>query len=488
MSSSDFHAHDEAGLVSEASTGEGATGGATLPSDTRAPARPGRPPGPPAHFLKGHLSDIWRDPLGFFTACARTYGDIALIRLGPRDSYLLSNPQDIAQVLVTENRKFIKHPAMSVNRYLLGNGLLVSEGSFWLRQRRTVQPAFHRERLALYRDTMVGLTRRMLDTWRPGQVADMHRKMMHLTVRIVAKGLFDTELGDAVDEVERAQQEVMDAYFSRYNSIFFLLSERIPVPANRRIKRASLSLRAILEKHVLGPRPLADGREDLLEMLLLAQDQDEGMSDRQLRDEVMNFFLAGHETPSNGLAWVWYLLAQHPEVEARLHAEVDAVLGGRAPTVEDVPRLRFTEMIVTEALRLYPPLWVIGRQALEDCDVGGYRLPAGSMIQMSQWVVHRDPRFYPDPNAFRPERWAERPMKTLPKYAYFPFGGGARMCIGHSFAALEMILVIAMVAQRFRLAVAPGFFPIPLPSMTLRPANGVRMIIQGRAPGERRLT
>jgi cytochrome P450 len=241
-----------------------------------------------------------------------------------------------------------------------------------------------------------------------------------------------------------------------------------------------LSLRAVLEKHVIGGRTLTNDRDDLLAMLFLAQDQDGGMTDRQLRDEVMNFFLAGHETPSNGLAFVWYLLAQHPEVQAKLCAELDEVLDGRVPTVADVPRLRFTEMIVMEALRLYPPLWVIGRQSTEDCELGGYAVPAGSLIQMSQWVVHRDPRFYADPDSFNPKRWAERPLKTLPKYAYFPFSGGPRMCIGNSFAALEMALVIAMVAQRFRLAVAPGFSPSLLPSMTLRPAHGIRMVVGSR--------
>ena len=444
-------------------------------------ARDARPPGPAGAFLKGNMPAIWRDPLGFFTDCARTYGDVALVRLGPRESVLLSHPRDIEDVLVTHNRNFVKHPAMTMNRYLLGNGLLVSEGDLWLTNRRLSQPAFQRGRVAGYAGAMTDLVTRMLHDWKHGETRDVHADMMQLSVAIVARLLFNADLGPAVAEVEIAQREVMEAYVSRYNSVFFLLSEKLPTPANLRMKRAANRLRTILERSVLDHQLAANGRDDLLGLFLRAHgDGSSHMTRRQLEDEVMNFFLAGHETSANGLAWALHLLADAPDVQARLHAELDEALQGRTPTVEDLPRLRFTEQIVTEALRLYPPLWVIGRQAVEDCDIGGYHVPAGTLVQMSQWVVHRDTRWYEDPHEFRPERWAERPPAGLPRCAYFPFGAGARMCIGNNFALLEMALAIAAIGQRFRLHPLPGVRPKPLPAMTLRPSNGIHLAIEAR--------
>jgi len=455
----------------------------TLVHPTPLPQRPidARPPGPAGGFLKGNMPAIWRDPLGFFTDCAATYGDVALVRLGPRESVLLSHPRDIEDVLVTQNRKFVKHPAMTMNRYLLGNGLLVSEGDLWLSNRRLSQPAFLRGRVAGYAGAMTDLVMGMLNHWKAGEARDVHADMMQLSVAIVARLLFNADLGPAVAEVEIAQREVMEAYVSRYNSVFFLLSEKLPTPANLRMKRAANRLRTILERSVLDQQLAADGRDDLLGLFLRAHgDGSSHMTRRQLEDEVMNFFLAGHETSANGLAWALYLLASSHDVQSRLHAELDDVLQGRAPTVEDLPRLRFTERIVTEALRLYPPLWVIGRQALEDCEIGGYRVPAGTLVQMSQWVVHRDARWYADPHVFRPDRWAEHPLASLPRCAYFPFGAGARMCIGNNFALLEMALAIAAIGQRFRLHPLPEAGPTPLPAMTLRPANGIRLAIESR--------
>jgi cytochrome P450 len=432
------------------------------------------------------MPEFWRDPLGFVTMCARTYGDVVAVRMGPRLAFQLNSPADIEYVLVKNHRNFIKHPALSVNRYLFGNGLLVSEGDDWLRQRRLAQPSFHRAKLADYGEIMVDLAERMLAGWRDGETRDLHAELMHMTVRVATKTLFGTDLSDdEASAVEDAQREVMAAYYARFNSLFFLLPERLPTPTNLRMKRAAQQLDRVLHQAVL-PRRDPDG-DDLLSMLLAVRDREtgEGLTPTQLRDEVMDLFLAGHETTAGALSWTWLLLMQHPDVEAKLRAEVGAVLGDGRATAADLPGLRYTEMVVKEAMRLYPPAWILGRQARSDCRIGGYRVPAGSLLQMSQWVVHRDRRYYDDPETFRPERWEAGRMDGLPKYAYFPFGGGPRVCIGNGFAMMEAVLVVATIAQRFRLALAPGQEVRPLPSMTLRPAAGMNVVLRQLAAASR---
>jgi cytochrome P450 len=434
------------------------------------------PPGPQGHWFSGNLPDFRRGRLAFLDDCFQRYGDVVSFRFGPRRMVLLNHPDLVEDVLVTQNRKFIKHFALRMTRLTLGNGLLTSEGDFWRRQRRLAQPAFHRDRVASYAGVMVEFAERMLAGWEDGQVRDVQEDMMRLTLEIVAKTLFDADItGDAAD-ASAAMETLLHCFTARVNRMI-RLPERWPTPANLRLHRAVRRLERILFAIIAERRASGEDRGDLLSMLLQAQDEDDGgrMTDHQLRDEAMTLFMAGHETTANTMAWVWFLLANHPQAETRLHAELDEVLGGRAPCFDDLPRLAYTEMVVTEALRLYPTVWLLGREAIEPCEVGGYPIRVGTTLYMSQWVIHRDPRWFDDPREYRPERWADGLVKRLPRYAYFPFGGGPRICIGNSFAMMEATLLLATIARRFRLALTPDATVTPLPTMTLRPEGGVKV-------------
>jgi cytochrome P450 len=368
-----------------------------------------------------------------------------------------------------------------MTRLTLGNGLLTSEGDFWRRQRRLAQPAFHRERVASYAGAMVAFAERMLTTWEDGQVRDVQEDMMQLTLEIVAKTLFDADIAGDAAAASAAMETLLRCFTARVNHMI-RLPEHWPTPANFRLHRAVRRLERILFAIIAERRASGEDRGDLLSMLLHAQDEDDGgrMTDHQLRDEAMTLFMAGHETTANTMAWVWFLLANHPQAEARLHAELDEVLGGRSPGFDDLPRLAYTEMVVTEALRLYPTVWLLGREAIEPCEVGGYPIRVGTTLYMSQWVIHRDPRWFDDPREYRPERWADGLAKRLPRYAYFPFGGGPRICIGNSFAMMEATLLLATIARRFRLALTPDATVTPLPTMTLRPDGGVKVRLTRR--------
>jgi cytochrome P450 len=439
-----------------------------------------RPPGPKGTFLLGNLSGFNRDPLGFLTRCARAYGDVVYLRTFNLPVYLVSHPDQIEEVLVTQNRNFIKDKGLRLRpgRRLFGNGLLTSEGEFWIRQRRLAQPAFHRERIAAYGEVMVAYTERMLDEWRAGEARDFHQDMMRLTLEIVAKTLFDAEAADEADEVSQALEAVQEQ-FSAQGSLSQLLGNFLPTPSYLRFQKAVKRLDEIIYRIIEQHRGQQTG--DLLSLLLEAQDEDGSqMTDRQLRDEAITLFLAGHETTALALSWTCYLLGQHPAAEEQLVAELEEVLGDRAPGVADLPRLRYTEMIVKEARRLYPPAWGIGREALESCAIGGYRVPAGAQVMMCQWIVHRDPRYFDEPEAFRPERWADDLAKRLPKYAYFPFGGGPRLCIGNSLATMEATLILATIAQQFQLTLLPEHPVTLLPSITLRPKEGVKVRLAER--------
>jgi cytochrome P450 len=439
------------------------------------------PPGPRGRWLSGSLPDFTRDRLGFLRRCAQDYGDIVAVRFGPRRVFLVFQPDAIEEVLVTQARNFTKHFALRLNPLVLGNGLLTSEGDFWLRQRRLAQPAFHRNQIAAYAAVMVGYTQRMLAGWSAGQRCDILTEMTRLTLAIAAKTLFDAEVGAEADTVGSALQLLQTNFVARFNSLL-PLPIWLPTPRNLRLKRAVRRLDEILYGFIRQRRQSGTDRGDLLSLLLHARDEDDGsrMTDRQLRDEAMTLFLAGHETTALTLSWAWYLLACHPEAEERLLAEVLAVLAGRAPTVADLPRLRYAEAVVQEALRLYPPAHVIGREAIHDCEIGGYRVPAGTTLLMSQWVVHRDARYFEQPEAFRPERWTGDLAQRLPKYAYFPFGGGPRVCIGNTFAMIETVLVLATIAPRFRFTVLPDPPVIPWPTFTLRPKHGIPAVLTPR--------
>ncbi len=447
------------------------------------------PPGPKGSLLTGNLLDYTRDHLGFLTRCAREYGDVTRLRFVNVPVYLLNHPDHIEYVLVRNNRNFIKSRGERISLGFLGQGLLTSEGSFWRRQRRLAQPAFHRERVAAYGEVMVESAERMADTWRDGKARDIHRDMMRLTLEIVAKTLFGVPLQPAEFEEIGGALAIIAERFTGRGGVFFQVPERVPTPGNLRFRQALRTLDALIYGIIRGrcANGEADGKEsgggdDLLSMLLAARDEEtgEGMGDKQLRDEVMTILLAGHETTANALSWTWRLLARHPEIEDRLHEELEEVLAGRPPAIGDLSRLRYTDAIVKESLRLYPPAWAFGREAVGDCEIGGYYVPAGTQLIMSQWVMHRDPRYYEDPLEFRPERWLDSSTSMLPRYTYFPFGGGPRLCIGQSFAKMEAVLLLATIARSFRLRTAPGERVTPRPSITLRPGDGMWMVIQKR--------
>jgi cytochrome P450 len=439
------------------------------------------PPGPPRTWLFGNLKDFGRDQLGTMTRWAREYGDLVSARFGPRHVVFANHPDLVEEVLVNQNRKFIKHYRLRQTARTLGQGLLTSEGEFWRGQRKLAQPAFHRERIANYASLMVDATVRMLDAWSDGQARDVQADMMRLTLEIVAKTLFDAEIGSETDDASAAMETLTHAFIARTGNLI-TPPHWVPTPLNLRIERAIRRLERILMTVIAARRASGLDRGDLLSMLLQAQDEESGrqMSDQQLRDEMMTLFLAGHETTANTMAWTWVLLSGHPDAEARLHVELDLVLGNRLPTVADLPRLKYTESVVNETLRFYPTVWVIGREALEPVKLGGYLIPAGTTVFMPQWVIHRDGRWFDDPEAFRPERWADGLMQRIHRYAYFPFGGGPRICIGNNFALMETTLILATIAQQYRLKLAADAKIALLPTITLRPAHGVRVVLRKR--------
>jgi cytochrome P450 len=454
-----------------------------MATTTDQPAKRRAIPGPKGHWLKGNLSAFAADRLGFLTRIARDHGDVVAIRFLHRKIIVVNHPDLVEEVLVTRNRQFIKHFALRFAKPTLGEGLLTSEGDFWRRQRRLSQPAFHREKVANHAGVMVAYAERMMLGWSGGRELDVQEAMMRLTLEIVAKCLFDADVsGDSAD-ASAAMDTVLNCFTARVNSMI-KLPLSVPTPTNLRLKRAKARLDRIIYDIIAARRASREDRGDLLSMLLQATDPVEeggsGMTDLQLRDEAMTLFMAGHETTANTLAWIWYLLSTHPEVEAKLHAELDGVIADRPPTFDDLPRLPYTEQVVTEALRLYPTVWLLGREAIEPTEVGGHPVPVGTTIYMSQWVIHRNPRFFDDPLAYRPERWSDGLAKRIPRYAYFPFGGGPRICIGNAFAMMEATLLLATIARRFQIRVVHPDRVVPLPTMTLRPVGGIEVILSIR--------
>jgi len=428
----------------------------------------------------GVLPEFRKDPAGFLQKMARQFGDVVYLPLGRQHIYYVGHPDAIRDILVTHQNKFKKSRMLERARVLLGDGLLTSEGQHHRRQRRLVQPAFHRDRLAGYGAVMVDRAAILRDQWESGKPIDVLQEMMRLTLAIVAKTLFSTDVDSEADEIGVALTQVFDL-FEVILMPFSEILEKLPVPAVRRFKRARKRLDETIYRLIAERRASGGDAGDLLSMLLLAQDEEGsgGMTDEQVRDEALTLFLAGHETTADALTWTWYLLSQNPEAEAVFHAELDRALAGRLPTFDDLPQLRYTESVFAETLRLYPPAWGIGRRALEDYPMGDFVIPARSVILMSPHVVHRDPRWFADPLTFRPERWmAEDPAR--PKFAYFPFGGGARVCIGERFAWMEGTLLLAAIGQRWRLRLEPGHRVETHARITLRPKHGMRMIPERR--------
>lgn len=440
--------------------------------------------GPKGLPISGNLLAFRKDPLGFLRRAAEQYGDVVHIRFGPnRHVYLLNDPEHIKEVLVAKQASFRKAKGLQTAKAVVGEGILTSEGAHHLRQRRLMQPFFRKDRVNGYAGTMVSQTEKLLDTWKDGQERLISDDMMELTLSIITETMFGTNLTEGVAEIGRAVEKGM-RYVSRKASSFIDLPESFPSKSRKDFEESAKLLDdvifSIIEQRRKNPQEHA---EDLLSMLLAARDEEDGsgMTDRQVRDEVTTIFLAGHETTANTLSWTWYLLSQHPEAERKFADELDAVLGGRTPTVDDVDRLTYTQQIIQESMRLYPAAWAINREAVEDVEIGGNRFKQGDTLMMSQYVMHRNPKYYADPDEFRPERFAGDFLKTLPQFAYFPFGGGPRICIGNNFALLEAALILATIGSRFRLRLAPGHPPVvPEPLITLRPRDGLRMIVETR--------
>jgi cytochrome P450 len=437
-----------------------------------------QPPSPPGNFLLGHLPELKRDALGLFTRCARECGDVVRLRFGLEPVLVLFHPAHIDAVL--HSQQFVKHQGLQMNRLLLGHGLLSSEGEFWTRQRRLMQPAFTRERVASYGAGMVEATRHRLELWQHGQLRDIAADMRQLTMNIAARTLLGAEVEGQGPVVYDALKALLDASNNRVFR-FFPLPEFFPTPANIRAFLAVQRLNLLLDRVIGAHRQ--DGREDdLLSLLLHARDEaGTQMTDQQLRDEAMTLLLAGHETTALALTWTLYLLARHPAVQDEVHAELREVLGIRDPGPADLPRLQFTEMVALEGMRLYPPAFMIARQAVAPCEVAGYPVKANQGVLMIQWVVHRDPRWYSEPERFLPARWADGLLQRLPRCAWFPFGDGPRVCLGDHFAMMELVLVLATILKRFKVHRVSNE-PIALePRMTLAPNGPVELVLEKRS-------
>jgi cytochrome P450 len=444
------------------------------------------PPGPKGLPVLGVALQLRRDPLSLLTQVAREYGDISHIPLLLQSRILINHPDLIEDVLVRQPQKFDKGPGIKgAATRLLGEGLLTSEGELWRRQRRLAQPAFHRQRIAEYAQTMVEQARAHIRNWREGDVRQMADEMMALTLIIAVKTLFGTEFTHEAGRVGDAVTILMRYQIQRLRNPF-KFSEKWPTPRNRRADRAYEFLDSLIygiieerRRRRAAGETLAD---DVLSLLMDALDDDGSqMTSKQLRDEVMTLFIAGHETTAVTLGWAWHLLAQNPSVEQRLTEELHSVLGGRTPSMDDLPRLPYLDAIVREVLRLYPAAYIIQRTSTEPIELGGYHFASNTTVLMSQWVMHRDPRYFEAPEEFRPERWLTGLGDRLPAHAYFPFGGGPRRCIGQIFALTEAALVMATLAQRFRFVETGGTKVVPEPLITLRMHGGVPMTLVKRS-------
>jgi cytochrome P450 len=445
------------------------------------------PRGPRGRFLVGNLVEFRRDRLEFMTRCAREYGDVVPLRLLGHPVLLLSRPDLIEQVLVHHTKHFMKHAGLRLYKPILGNGLVTSEGDFWRRQRKLSAPAFQGSRLPAYARAMVEATGRTCDAWaremngtpRP---RDVNADMMRLTLAIACKTLFGADACPDPDVVGHAMEQGLEGIAARFRAAVPLPSW-LPTPSNLRVRRSMRALHAVVAGMIESRRAAGGEGDDLLSMLLSARDEDgSAMSPRQLLDEVLTLFLAGHETTALALSYALYLLATHPEAQDELRAELARELNGRLPEYADLPRLAYTRKVVNEAMRLYPPADFLGREAIEDCTVAGITVRKGTNLFMSQWVMHRDERYFPDAPRFDPSRWTDAFERSLPRFAYFPFGGGPRYCIGQTFATAEAALVLATLCQRFTFAPDPTFRLELNPGITLRPRAGVRVIVNAATP------
>ncbi len=444
-------------------------------------------PGPTGLPLLGVLPMLAREPLGFLVHMAHRYGDVVRLPFGRGEAYLVSHPDDVRQVLVANYRNYRRSELYEKMKPLLGEGLITSDGDLWQRQRRMIQPAFHKQRIMSFTEMMVESIQRMLERWeqleRRDEPLDMLTEMMRITQTIITRTMFSAGLDDAtVDKVGQAVAVGQTTAEQRFWSPV-VLPDAIPTPQNRRFQKAVKTIDRIIHGLIDERRRSGEDKGDLLSMLLAATDEADGkgMSQRQLRDELVTIYLAGHETTSVALTWAWYLLSLHSDVARRVQAEVDTVLQGRTPTYEDLEKLSYLHQVIEETLRLYPPAWLLSRTAVQDDVLGsGYRIPAGSTVLLCPYVVHRHPRFWDNPLGFDPERFQPQQAETRHRHAYFPFGTGPHLCIGNRMSIMEAQLVLAMVAQRYRLDLVVDQRVVPHPQISLKPAGPMWMTLHRR--------
>lgn len=435
----------------------------------------------PQKFIGQGLFAFRRDPIAYLRKAAFEHGDIVRLPFTRQPLFLINHPDLIKDIFVTSQKQFKKGRGLERAKKLLGDGLLTSEDPYHLRQRRLIQPAFHRQRIAAYAEQMTFYAAKTSAGWGNGETRDMAEEMLHLALAIVGKTLFNAEVEGEAGEIGDALTEVFALFHTLMLPMADLL-EKLPIPSVRRFARARGRLDVTIYRLIEEHRASGVDRGDLLSMLLLAQDEDDGerMTDLQVRDEALTIFLAGHETTANALAWTWYLLSQNPDAEAKFHAELDRVLGGRTPTLDDLPNLPFTRKLLAESLRMYSPAWVVGRRVLSDYKIDKYTLKRGDIVLMSQAVMHYDPRFWDNPEQFDPDRWTPEAEAARPKFAYFPFGGGPRICIGEQFAWMEEMLLLAALGQQWKMRLAPDQVVATQPIITLRPKFGMRMVLERR--------
>jgi len=439
-------------------------------------------PGPKGRFPGDILLRISHERLALFRGMAAEHGDVSQLMLGRQRLVMLTHPDDIRDLLITNQRNFRKGQALERAKVLLGEGLLTAEGEHHLRQRRLVQPAFHRSRIAAYAGAMTGAAMQRQSAWHDGEALDMNRSMMLVTLDIVAATLFGASVGSGGSDIGKAMDDVFESFSFGYGPLAPLF-DLLPTAKRRRFEAGRTLLYATIDRIIAARRASNEDTGDLLSMLLHANDTEgdgTGMTDQQLRDEAITIFIAGHETTANALTWTWVLLARNPASEQALHAEVDRVLGDRLPTMDDLAQLPMTRAIIAESMRLYPPAYIVGRRAVAEYTVGGYTFPARTIFVAPQFIVHRDPRWWPEPERFDPARWLDPAVTTArPKMAYFPFGAGTRICVGEQFAWMEAILVLATLARRWRVHV-PGPDPELEPIITLRPKGGLPARLERR--------
>jgi cytochrome P450 len=435
------------------------------------------PPGPRSKIPFRYLRTLQRDPIPFFQRLASDYGDASQFQVGPQQIFFFNHPDLIRELLVTQHRSFHKSRVLQRSKIIFGEGLLTSEEELHKRQRRLVQPAFHRERIARYAEVMIERAARL--GWKDGEALDIHQEMMRLTLSVVAKTLFDAEVEQEADEIGAALTSLVDLFPTLMNPIANLL-RKLPLPRTIKFRRSLERLDKTVYGIIDERRKSGRDRGDLLSMLLMSVDEEGdggSMNDQQLRDEAMTLFLAGHETTANALAWTWYLLSLNPDAANAMHRELATVLGDRLPTPADYARLPYTERVVAESMRMFPPAWAVSRLAIEDAMVGQWLVPRGAVVVAAQAVTHRDARWFPDPDRFDPSRFTPEAKASRPKLSYFPFGAGPRICIGEGFAWMEAVLIVATIAQRWKLEPLSRDVT-PQASITLRPKGGIRMRVR----------